>query len=479
MNLLGVSITRVKKAAPPASLSPVTGSGWLWPWVRESFLGAWQQNTEVSTANVLTESVVYSCVTLIAKDIGKLRPMLMAQDASSGVWEETTSPAFSPFLRKPNRYQNRIMFLQNWMTSKLIWGNTYILKERDNRGVVVAGYILDPQRVTVLVSSDGAVWYDLRVDNLAGIEAPDGHVVVPAKEIIHDVYVPLYHPLIGVSPITAAGLAAMQALRIEDNSAVFFGNGARPGGVLTAPGMISDAAAARLKAYFDTNFSGNNAGKVAVLGDGLAYEQMTMNATDAQLIEQLKWTAEQICRAFHIPPYMIGVGPMPTYNNIEALNAQYYTQCLQNPIEMIEVLLDEGLGLVDTKQEGTGRQLGIELDLADLLRMDSSTRMTVAEKALKAGMTHNEVRINYHGLKPVTGGDSVLSQQQNFSLEALAERDENKPFAKPAQATPAAPATPASTAQPAPTKEGEVPIEFPWKLAAKAMTADRLKQRAA
>ena len=457
MRLLGLDIRRDRalqaidervlalEQKQPPPLQPITGTGWFWPWVRESFLGAWQQNTEVRTTDILTYSAVFACVTLIASDIGKLRIKLM-RELPSGIWEETSSPAFSPVLRKQNAYQTRIMFLQNWMTSKLIWGNTYVLKVRDNRRVVTGLKILDSQRVTVLVDPSGNVWYQLQTDNLAQVPIPERQgdiVAVPASEIIHDVYVPLYHPLIGISPLTACGLAAMQALRIQDNSAMFFGNGSRPGGVLTAPGQISDAAAARLKAYFDTNFSGENAGKVAVLGDGLTYEQMTMSAVDAQLIEQLKWTAEDVCRAFRVPPYMIGIPPMPTYNNIEALNAQYYTQCLQNHIESIEILLDEGV-LAGAQEENTGRLFGTELDLDDLLRMDTASRMEAAEKAIKAGLSPNEVRAKYHDAPPVSGGESPMMQQQNFSLKALAERDKDKPFAKPEPA----PSPPAASAEP-------------------------------
>jgi phage portal protein BeeE len=58
-------------------------------------------------------------------------------------------------LRKPNRYQNRIKFVETWIASKLLHGNAYILKERDNRGVVVALYVLDPHRVKPLVAPDG------------------------------------------------------------------------------------------------------------------------------------------------------------------------------------------------------------------------------------------------------------------------------------------------------------------------------------
>ena len=54
--------------------------------------------------SALANPIVYGCVTLIASDIGKLPLRLVEQDAD-GIWNETTSPAFSPVLRKPNRYQ--------------------------------------------------------------------------------------------------------------------------------------------------------------------------------------------------------------------------------------------------------------------------------------------------------------------------------------------------------------------------------------
>ena len=123
------------------------------------------------------------------------------------------------------------------MTTKLVHGNTYILKQRDQRGIVTALYILDPQRVRPLVADDGSVYYELSRDNLSGLQ--DESLVVPAKEIIHDVDSPPYHPLCGVSPIAACGLAATQGLAIQ-HSTRFFERGAKPAGVLTAPGHINE-----------------------------------------------------------------------------------------------------------------------------------------------------------------------------------------------------------------------------------------------
>lgn len=443
MRLLGFEISRTKTAP---NLSLVTDTSLFsrgWSRILEAFPGAWQRNIEITNTNVLTYAAVYACVSLIASDIGKLRIKLV-EETSPGVWDETKNPAYSPVLRKPNHFQTRIQFLEQWVTSKLLNGNTYVLKERDQRGVVTAMYVLDPTRVKVRVTPSGSVYYDLQSDNLSGIG--DG-VIVPAREIIHDVMVPLYHPLCGVSPITACGLAAIQGLSVQNQSSKFFGNGSRPSGILSTdvPGPLDPAEIERITTDWEARFSGDNAGRVAVLGSGLKYQAMSMSAVDAQLIDQLKWTAENVCTAFRVPAFKIGVAPPPATNTVESLNIQYYSQCLQSPIECIEVLLDEGMGLADS--------LGTELDLFGLLRMDTAALVAAAkESANGGGMTFNETRKRYHGLGPVPGGDVVLSQQQNFSLEALAKRDAKPdPFAKESP-TPAA-APPAESAD-IPAKAG-------------------------
>jgi HK97 family phage portal protein len=435
-------------------LQAVNDRGGWFPIINEPFAGAWQRNLVERRESILAFGAVYAIVTLIASDIGKIRLRLVQQD-SDGIWSETTSPAFSPVLRKPNRFQNRIKFIEQWIVSKLLHGNTYVLLQRDNRGVVVAMYVLDPTRVKPLVADDGSVYYSLGRDNLSGLE--DDNIVVPASEIIHDVMVPLYHPLCGVSPLTACGAAAAHGLTIQRHSQKFFSNGSRPGGILTAPGKIEQATADRIKAHWEQNFAGDNSGRVAVLGDDLKYAAMSVNAVDAQLIEQLRWDEINVCTAFHVPPYMIGVGPPPTYNNIEALNQQYYTQCLQSLIESIELCLDEGLGLVNV----VGQTYGSEFDINDLLRMDTATQYDTIGKGIGSGLVAPNEGRKQINLKPVKGGDTPYLQQQNFSLAALDRRDQSDdPFAlepkrdqnTPTQAQQDAAAAAATADAPAPAK---------------------------
>lgn len=412
-------VTRVRNFLVRQKQSAATvvgGDGGWFPLIRDPFPGAWQRNLEVDQTTSLSYYAVFSCITLIASDISKLRVKLV--QLQEGVWVETTNPAYNPVLIRPNQMQNRIQFWENWMLSKLVRGNTYVLKVRDNRNVVTSLFILNPYRVTPIISDDGQVFYRLQHDNIAGIE----DITVPAREIIHDRWNCIFHPLVGISPIYSSNLAAMHGRRIQENSISFFANASNPGGILTAPDHIPREQAEEMKERWEENFGGNNIGRVAVLGNGLSFQKISITAVDAQLVEQARWTAEVVCASFHVPPYKIGIGEPPKYNNIQALNTEYYSQCLQGLIESAELCLDEGLGL--------GTTLGVEFDVENLLRMDSMLQADFVAKLTGAGVLEIDEARERFNLGPTPGGNTAYLQQQNYSLAALAKRDASAdPFA--------------------------------------------------
>ena len=440
MKFFGFEIS-IKRAAQ-RTLTAVSGA-WttIWDW----YPGAFQQHNPRDTDSVLAYWAVYACIKTITGDIGKLRLKLVEEVGP--IWKEIKQGSpFLPGLRKPNRYQTRQQFFVYWFSSLLIQGNTYVLKVRDNRGVVVALYVLDPTLVTALVAEDGSVFYRLCRDNLSGLNGPE-EVVVPASEIIHDRLVTLHHPLVGVSPLFACSVAATQGLAIQANSSKFFTNDSMPRGIISVPGSLSPEKAAELKAAWASNYSGDNYGKTAVLADKMQYTPLSLTAQDSQLIEQLKMTAEMVCSAFGVPAYKVGVGAPPATTNVAALEQQYYSGCLQTLIESAEALLDEGLGLVEANGRPPGT-LGVEFDLEGLIRMDPMAQMEFAEKGVKSGIiAPDEARAKFNQ-PPVPGGATPYLQQQNYSLAALAKRDaQEDPFgtAKPEPA-------------PAPAPEPEQPL---------------------
>lgn len=408
------------------SMPMSSGSGGWQSIIREPFAGAWQRNLEVNAVTAAAYHTNFSCITLIARDIAKLGARLTKRDAQ-GIWNEVLGDnAISAVLERPNSYQTATQFFESWLLSKLSRGNTYVLKELGSLREIVALYVLNPDRVQPLIAKDGSVFYQLSTDELSGLPT---QVTVPATEVIHDRFNCLGHPLIGVPPIYAAALAATQGLNIQMQSARLFANHAQPGGIMTAPGDISDADVERVKADFEQKFGGNNFGRVAVLGSGLKFEQMSVTAKDSQLIEQLKWSSEVVASTYHMPPFMVGAGPEPATGSTQERTLRYYTQCLQSLIEDAESCLDRAFDI------GKRKGLQVEFDVDNLLRMDSAAQAEIVTK-LSGGavLTPDEGRFRVN-LAPTPGGNVLYRQQQEFSLGALAKRDAK---ADPFETAPAA-----------------------------------------
>jgi HK97 family phage portal protein len=432
--LARASAALVTKRAPLNAVGG-RGDGWvtLGNWSGEGDLEPfdWQRNIRRGVNGALQNPIVFACLTLVAGDLGKMRAKLMEQDGD-GIWNEVRVPAFSPFLRKPNDYQTWQKFIESWVLSKMSRGNAYSLKERDGRGVVTAAHVLDPDRCHPLVSDSGEVFYELMPDDLAKV--PDGErIIAPASEVMHDRAWCLFHPLVGLPPLFASALAADQGLKIMLQSKTFFGNMSRPSGTLTTPGFLTDDQALIYKNRWNENYGPGKQGQTAILGNGLVYTPLAQTAEDSQLVEQLKLTDERICSTFHVPPYKVGVGAMPPYQSAAILDQIYYDCCLQTLIVGIQSTLNEGLGLASIN----GKTYQTELDLDDLLKMDEGALTEVLAKQVGGIAKINEARKRLN-LPPVTGGDTVYLQQQNYSLAALAKRDaKDDPFGAAAKPAPA------------------------------------------
>jgi HK97 family phage portal protein len=424
-NIFRTILDRARALTAPR-VSAIAPGGWQGI-IREPYMGAWQANAEIRPETLIQQPTVFSCFSLISSDIKKLPPRLVELD-DDGIWREATNPAFSPVLRKPNRYQTMPQFLESWVLSKLQYGNTYVLKGRDIRGLVTALHVLNPAQVTPLVAPDGGVYYQLKRDELASTF--DEEAIIPAEELIHDRWMCLFHPLVGISPLYAAAGVATQGLTIQQNSTAFFANGSQPAGIILIPGGISDEQAIRARDLWKTSHGGANRGSTAVLTHGMTYQPLTQSAVDSQLTEQEKRIVETIAGVLHVPASFVDASHAPPYGNNEAVVQQYYSQCLQVLLTDIEVCLDEGLG-IDTPT-GSGTQYGVEFDIDDLVWMDTATKTKAAADAIGSGaMSPNEARQKYFGLGPVSGGDSPYLQQQYYSLEELNQRDTIAPTPAP------------------------------------------------
>lgn len=437
MKILGFTITREKALSAVGNLARYGLRTIL-----EPFSGAWQQNVEEKRGDLLTYPTLYANIFRISSDIAKL-PFTLQQKLASGVSTEVTNPAYSPVLNKPNGFQTQGQFREYWMIAKLTQGNVYVLKRRDDRKVVVDLYILDSCHVMPLVSDSGEVFYQLYTDPLNTLpkDYPASGLIVPASEIIHDRCMTLHHPLIGIPPLAAAYWPALKNMKIMRSATEFFANNAQPGGILTAPAGMSDADAEAVKQYWNTNFTGSNSGRVAIIGADMKFTPFAMKSIDSQMVEQMRYSDEQICQPFGVPPFKVGIGTIPSGLGVDGVNQMYYQDALQTHIEHMEALLDEGLKIA--------KPLSVELDLAPLLRMDEAKRAEVETKLVGGKIkTPDEGRIRFN-LAPTGGGDTLWGQNQDYPLGMLADRKEWDPAMQPPAPAPA----PEPVQAPAPAPE--------------------------
>lgn len=443
MKILGLSITR--QGARKALQNVGAGYRDGWRRILESFTGAWQRNVEEKRGDLLTYPTLYACISRIASDIGKL-PFTLQKLLESGVSTATSNPAYTPVLTKPNGFQTQGQFREYWMIAKLTHGNTYVLKRRDERKVVVDLYILDSCRVQPMVSDAGEVYYQLYTDPLNTL--PDGYpaagLIVPASEIIHDRCMTLHHPLIGIPPLAAAHWPALKNMKIMRSATEFFANNAQPGGILTAPAGMSEEDAADVKKYWETEFTGSNAGRVAIIGADMKFTPFAMKSIDSQMVEQMRYSDEQICQPFGIPPFMVGIGTIPSGLGVDGIYQMYYQGGLQTHIEHMEALLNEGLKI--------SAPLSVELNLEPLLRMDESKRAEVESKLVGGKIKLPDESRQRFNLAPTPGGNTLWGQQQDYPLGMLADRadwDPNmQPPAPPAPAPAPEPSPPTPPAEP-------------------------------
>jgi phage portal protein BeeE len=150
-----------------------------------------------------------------------------------------------------------------------------------------------------------------------------------------------------------------------------------------------------------------------VSGDGLKFEPFTIPADQAQLVEQLGWTVEDVARAYLVPLYKISAQKDVKVD--PAMRQEYYDTVLHPYMNAIESLQAEGLRLPS--------KIWALFDVDELLRLDPVARYNKLETGIKAGiLSPNEARLS-ENYSNVVGGESPYLQQQNYSLAALAKRD--------------------------------------------------------
>ena len=335
-----------------------------------SFLfGRTTSGKPVNERTAMQTTAVYACVRILAEAIASLPLHVYEYQDDGGKKLVHDHPLYYLLHDEPNPEMTSFVFRETLMSHLLIWGNAYAQIIRDGAGRVLGLYPLLPDKMEVQRDDKGNIYY---VYSRNSDENPMfkeyGNIKLKAEDVLH---IPGlgFDGLIGYSPIAMAKNAVGMTLACEEYGASFFANGANPGGVLEHPGVLKDPS--KVRESWNSVYRGvSNAHKIAVLEEGMKYQQIGIPPEEAQFLETRKFQINEIARLYRIPPHMVGDLDKSSFSNIEQQSLEFVKSTLDPWVIRWEQSLQRSLLLPGEK----GKYF-IKLNVDGLLRGDYQSRM--------------------------------------------------------------------------------------------------------
>ena len=381
-----------------------------------SFLfGRTTSGKPVNERTAMQTTAVYACVRILAEAVASLPLHVYEYQDDGGKKLVYDHPLYYLLHDEPNPEMTSFVFRETLMSHLLIWGNAYAQIIRDGAGRVLGLYPLLPDKMEVQRDDRGNIYY---VYSRNSDENPTfkeyGNIKLKAEDVLH---IPGlgFDGLIGYSPIAMAKNAVGMTLACEEYGASFFANGANPGGVLEHPGVLKDPS--KVRESWNSVYRGvSNAHKIAVLEEGMKYQQIGIPPEEAQFLETRKFQINEIARLYRIPPHMVGDLDKSSFSNIEQQSLEFVKYTLDPWVIRWEQSLQRSLLLPGEK----GKYF-IKLNVDGLLRGDYQSRMNGYAVGRQNGwFSANDIR-EMENMNPISDEEGGNLYLINGAMTKLAD----------------------------------------------------------
>lgn len=361
----------------------------------------------VNSFTAMQHVAVMACVTILSEDVAKL-PIRVYRRLENGGKKVATGHFLHKLLRHPNAWQNRFEFVEMMQAALVLRGNAYAVILRNERGQPTSLVPVHPDRVTLYEAPDGQYFFLVSRQGLHEMAVLSSlPIMIHSDDMFHVRWLSSWNSLIGLSRISLMRETVGLSMAQIQMAARLAGNGARPGGALQTDHKLTKEVIERIKADFqNTNGGWRNAGKTAVLEEGLKWQPIGMTMVDAEFIASLAWTKEDIAGGFRVPKHKLGIGDAGPGTALVQQDQEYQNNVLASYIERWIPKLED-LGGID------GEDYFIECDYDHVLKADIQTRYNAYRVAIVGGFkTVNEVRRKEGDPDDEKG--NILLQPQNM-----------------------------------------------------------------
>lgn len=335
-------------------------------------------------------TTVAACVSAHASALASC-PIYVYQRTAEGRTEVVDHPVAQLFRNGPNQHQTGPDLIEAWVSCALLTGNGLLEIERD--GAMPSAIRFIPWRwVSPMLAPSGRLVYD--VTEQTGLYGQTGRVrrllagdVAHLKDRSDD-------GVLGVSRLARSVEPVGHALQLNQRAQSVVAQGAAPSGAISSEQTLGSEQIDSLGQQFARRLVGPaNAGRVLILTDGLKFTPFDITPEDAELLASRKFSVEEICRLYQVPPPIVQDYSHNTFTNSEAAG-RWFAQFTLGPwARKIEAVLSRALF-----PEGSG--LEIELDLSAFLRGDPQTRWAAHKIAVDAGILDADEIREIEGFNP-------------------------------------------------------------------------------
>ena len=372
----------------------------------------------VSGENVTAESALaldayYACLRNISEDIGKL-PLVTYKRKElpeRGKDKQFKHPVYKLLHDSPNPEMNSNSFRETLNHHAMGWGGGYAEIERNGAGTPVALWPIHPRRVEIK-REGGVIVYKVRGDTM---ETMGDVVTIPQRNMLH-IHGLGGDGLAGYILSVLASESIGYGKSVQKYGASFFGNDARPGGVLEHPGELKgDARTNLLNSWRQQHTRPEFAHLPEVLEEGMQWKSIDIPPDQAQFLQTQQHTVETVARWFRMPPHKIGHLLRSTFNNIDSQSIEYVTDTLMPWTVRWEQEIKRKLFVGED-------DIFAEFVLQALLRGDPKKRSEYYKKQFAVGsLSSNDINEleNRNGIGPL--GDQYFVPSNMQPLEAAAK----------------------------------------------------------
>lgn len=392
------------------------------------FLNFWQLGYSVEAATN-NSAIVEACVGAYAQTIA-MCPGDHWRKLANGGRERVTTSALSRVIRRPNDYQSLSDFLLNLTRRLYADGEAFAYAVRNDRYEISELHLM--RRGQAAVASDGSIFYALQGNEIAERRF-DLAEAIPARNVLHVRLHTPTHPLKGVSPLLASQLSLALSGAAMNQQVAFYLNQARPSFMLETDAQLTREQVRDLRASWNEQTQGENAGGTPILAWGLKAKPVVTNADDNQLAALLKISQEDVALAFQMPLQVLGIGGTP-FASTEALMAAWKSRGLGFALNHIE----EAFGLLFDLKGMPDEYL--EFDTRALMRSAFKDRIEGLSRGVLSGIFSPDEARAEEDLPAVPGGVGAEPRVQQQVVPLSYGSDMKAP--DPAAPAPAAPTEP-------------------------------------